>query len=83
MGVYVGQGCVCVHTLCSFVVINEKFNYFVSSAKSSFSACNVTQMYGCDFNLTTTVFTVHLLLHNFTLYDNITPVPIGMNLHLL
>ncbi|XP_075344890.1 uncharacterized protein LOC142402885 [Mycteria americana] len=79
--VYIGKGCVCMRTFCDFVFVD---NAAVDTGNhSNVCVCNFTKIMGCDFNYSAPVTTHQLLQADYTLYQDLLPAPIGMNLTLV
>lgn len=67
MVVYIGNGCVCVRTLCENLIIDGNFTNNVSN-QSNVCVCNFVNTTGCDFNYTGPVTSYALLEENYALY---------------
>ncbi|KAK4820012.1 hypothetical protein QYF61_017391 [Mycteria americana] len=66
-----------------FVYIGKGYNITVDiSNHLNICVCNFTKIMGCDFNYSAPVTTRQLLQANYTLYQDLLPAPIGMNLTL-
>lgn len=78
---YIGKGCVCIRTLCNFIVVD---NIAVGTNNdSNICVCNFTNIIGCDFNDSAPVTSYQQLESNYTLVKDLLPAPIGMNLMLV
>ena len=82
MLVYIGNGYVCIRKLCENLIIDGYFTHNVSN-QSNMCVCNFLNITGCDFNYTGPVTSYTLLKENYTLYRNLLPSSIKMNLMLL
>ncbi|XP_075625630.1 LOW QUALITY PROTEIN: uncharacterized protein LOC142604244 [Balearica regulorum gibbericeps] len=79
--VYIGTGCVCIRTMCD-VIFADNMTIEVSN-QSNICVCNFTNIQGCDFNYSAPVTTHQVLQSHYTLFQEITHTPIGMNLTLV
>lgn len=76
--VYVGKGCACLRTTCDYILVdNIKVN---TTSYSNLCICNFTHIIGCDFHYLAPVTSYHLIKTNYTLYQELIPTPIGMDL---
>ncbi|XP_075346023.1 uncharacterized protein LOC142403694 [Mycteria americana] len=74
--VYVGNGRVCMRTLCDSIdnTTVDIYNH------SNIGICNFTKIMGCDCNSSAPVTTHQLLQSYYTLYQELLPPPTAMNL---
>ncbi|XP_074875776.1 uncharacterized protein LOC142026553 [Buteo buteo] len=79
--VYVGNGCICMRTLCDSVFIDN--TTVEINNHSNICICNFSRIRGCDFNYSAPVTTYQLLQSNYISYQDLLPTPIGMNLTLV
>ena len=76
--IYIGKGCVCIRTLCNFIVVD---NITVGiNNHSNTCICNFTNIIGCDFNYSAPVTTYQLIQSNYTLVKDLLLTSIGMDL---
>lgn len=81
MLVYIGKGCVCMRTLCDFTFVD---NITVdTSSCSNICACKFTKFMEYNFNYSSPVMSYQLLQSNYTLNQDLLPIPMGMNLTLV
>jgi len=79
--VYAGHGCVCLRTLYDSVFM--KNSTVDTHSHSHICICIFAKSMGCDFNYSARV-TTHQFLHCiYTLYEDLLPTRIGMNLTLV
>lgn len=81
--VYIGQGCVCLRTICTLMMIDNWSMNITAGNHSNFCICNFTKIVGCDFSYLAPVVSHELIKSNYTLYHELSPAPIGMNLTLV
>lgn len=81
--VYIGQGCVCLRTICAFMIVNNNNINVAARNYSNFCICNFTKIDGCDFLYSAPVVSHQLIKTNYSLYHKLLPPPIGMNLTLV
>ncbi|XP_074667130.1 uncharacterized protein LOC141917660 [Strix aluco] len=77
--IYIGEGCICLRTLCTSVLIDGYFKVKIGNY-SNHCVCNFTKIEGCDFTYTIPVLTSQVIKSDYTLIRKIDPVSIGMNL---
>lgn len=78
--VYVGQGCVCLRTSCPSITVDE---LIINETQSNLCICNFIRIEGCDFSYRGPVISHQHIKANLTTVQEISPVPIGMNLTLV
>ncbi|XP_068888050.1 uncharacterized protein [Aphelocoma coerulescens] len=81
--VYVGQGCVCLRTTCTSMMIDDNVINVTARNHSNFCICNFAKIVGCDFSYLAPVVSHQLIRSNYTVYHKLLPTPIGMNLTLV
>ncbi|XP_068280354.1 uncharacterized protein [Nyctibius grandis] len=79
--VYTGHGCVCLRTACDSLTI--EYEVVQIDNHSNLCICNFTKIVGCDFSYQAPVTSHQLIKSNYTLFHQLSPVPIGMNLSLV
>ncbi|XP_061873044.1 uncharacterized protein LOC133628652 isoform X2 [Colius striatus] len=79
--VYIGQGCVCLRTACTSIVVDKII--MDSKNNSNFCICNFVKIVGCDFSYLAPTVSDQLIKSNYTTLPKSSPVPIGMNLTLV
>ncbi|XP_039946963.2 uncharacterized protein LOC120765837 [Hirundo rustica] len=83
MLVYIGLGCVCLRTACVSVEIDDNNVTLTTRNYSNFCICNFVRIVGCDFSYLAPVTSHQLIRSNYTMYHQLSPAPIGMNLTLV
>ncbi|XP_053789324.1 uncharacterized protein LOC128782859 [Vidua chalybeata] len=81
--VYIGNGCVCLRTLCDVIEIDKNKVSLFTRNHSNFCICNFIKVTGCNFNYSAPVVSHQLIKSNYTTYNKLPPTPIGMNLTLV
>lgn len=81
--VYIGQGCVCLRTVCASIQIDSDNITLNVKNYSNFCICNFVKIIGCDFLYFAPVVSHQLIKSNYTMYHKLSPIPIGMNLTLI
>lgn len=79
----VSERCACVNTLCPYVIINNWFTYPVKEHHSNFCACEIFKIQGCDFVTELLELIVLKFKRNFTIYQKLEIVPLGINLQVI
>ena len=80
---YIGQGCVCLRTVCPSMMIDDSIINVAARNHSNFCICNFTKIVGCDFSYLAPVVSHQLIRSNYTIYHKLLPTPIGMDLTLV
>lgn len=78
--VYIGQGCVCLRMPCSTIVVD---NLTINGTQSNLCICNFVKIEGCDFSHPAPVVSHQYIKANLATVQEVSPVPIGMNLTLV
>lgn len=78
--VYTGQGCVCLRIACSTIMVDE---ITVNEIQFILSICNFVKIEGCDFSYQAPVIPYQHKKANLITVQEISPMPIGMNLALV
>lgn len=78
--VYTGHGCVCLGTVCPTIMVDE---IAVNETQFNLCICNFVKIEGCDFSYQAPVVAHRHIKVNLTTVQEISPVPVGMNLTLV
>ncbi|XP_050842348.1 uncharacterized protein LOC108963651 isoform X1 [Serinus canaria] len=81
--VYIGEGCVCLRTVCDIIEIDENKVPLSVKNHSNFCICNFIKIIWCDFVYSAPVVSHQLIKSNYRTYNELPPTPIGMNLTLV
>lgn len=76
--VYIRRGCVCIRTLCNFTPADDNFVH--TDNYSDICICYFTMIMGCNFNYSAPFASHQLLQSDYSLYQDLSPTSIGMNL---
>lgn len=75
--------CLCVNSICDYVIVNNWFYFlaYLYYINKRFSYISV--MVGCNFEFIIPKVSIVKISSKFELFENVTPVPIGINVALI
>uniref|UniRef100_A0A8C8RUK5 Uncharacterized protein n=1 Tax=Pelusios castaneus TaxID=367368 RepID=A0A8C8RUK5_9SAUR len=82
MVVYVGRTCVCIRSWCTMFKVNHVYDIAHDPYENQ-CLCNISSLVSCDVEFTLPVTVNNEIQSQYQLYEQISPIPLGLNINLV